>query len=158
MTLLLSLFILFYQTDDLQTARRSSVDFSAVNQLKVENRGQTPLADRQITFRVRNRSRKALYIHGLKNDSGYSPFGYLIRLDKEERQWVKPEGEASRSPFAAAEGHVPDVYLLRPGRSMTFNQLAEEFYFGSRVKRGIYISFSRDEEPWMVTSEEFVLR
>jgi hypothetical protein len=36
--------------------------------------------------------------------------------------------------------------------------LAKKSLLGSRLKRGIFISFSQDEEPLMVTSEEFILR
>jgi hypothetical protein len=161
--LLLSLFLLFYQANDLPAAKLSAVDFSAVKQGPVEDQSCVPLYSRQITFRVKNQSDKTIYIHGLKTKSGRYPFGYLIRLDREKNQWLNPEGNTSHRPYKefvapVQDFYVPDVYVLPPGRSMTFNSLAEEMYLGSRVKRGIYISFGQNEEPRMVTSEEFILR
>lgn len=41
---------------------------------------------------------------------------------------------------------------------MTFKTLAGEKEIGSKLKRGIFISLTQNEEPRMVTSEEFVLR
>lgn len=166
MVLLLSLFLLIYQANDLQAAKLSEVDFSAVKQGQVEEEeGCVPLFSRQITFRVKNQSDKTIYIHGLKTN-GYYPMGYLIRLDREKNQWLNPEGNSSLRPYSDLRGFIYkqmgaralDFYVLRPGRSMTFKNLAEEIYLGSQVKRVIYISSSRDEEPRMVTSEEFILR
>lgn len=158
MELLLSLFLLFYQANDLQTSKVAAVDFSAVKQGKVEDQGCVPLFSRQITFRIKNQSNKTIYIHGLKMKSGYYPLGYLIRLDREKNQWLNPEGNTSHRPYKEIGVHAPDVYVLPPGRSMTFNNLAEEIYLGSRVKQVSYISLSQNEEPRMVTSEEFILR
>ena len=163
MVLLLSLFLLFYQANDLPAAKMSAVDFSAVKQGKVEHdQGCFDFYSRQITFRVKNQSDKTIYIHGVKNDD-YLPFGYLIRLDSEKNQWLNPEGIGAPRPFRefmtpVRALYVPDVYVLPPGRSMKFKDLAKEIYLGSRVKRLIYISVSRDEEPQMITSEEFILR
>ena len=163
MALLLSLFLLFYQANDLPEAKMSAVDFSAVKQGKVEiDQGCFDFYSRQITFRVKNQSDKTLYIYGLKT-KGYYPLGYLIRLDREKNQWLNPEYNISPRPYKefmaqAPVVYVPDVYVLPPGRSMKFNDLAKETYLGSRVKRVIYISFSQDEEPQMIMSEEFTLR
>ena len=165
MVLLLSLFLLFYQADDLQTSKMSAVDFSAVKQGKVEmDQGCFDFYSRQITFRVKNRSDKTIYIYGLEAD-GYYPLGSLIRLDGEKDQWLDPEGNTShlthsdirRFIYKRAGGHI-DVYALPPGRSIKFNDLAKKTFLGSRVKRVIYISLSQNEEPRMVTSEEFILR
>jgi hypothetical protein len=162
MVLLLSLFLLFYQANDLPAAKLSAVDFSAVKQGKVEHdQGCFDFYSRQITFRVKNQSDKTIYIYGLKTNS-YYPLGYLIRLDREKNQWLNPEYNISPRPYKefmaqAPVVYVPDVYVLPPGRSMKFNDLAKEIYLGSRVKRLIYISFSRDEEPQMIISEEFIL-
>jgi hypothetical protein len=158
MVLLLSLLLLFYQADDLQAAKLSAVDFSAVTQGKVKDQSCIPLFSRQITFRVKNQSNKTIYIHGLKTKSGYYPLGYLIRLDREKNQWLNPEGKTSHRPYKEMGINTPDVYVLPPGRSMTFNNMAEEIYLGSRVKRVSYISLSRDEEPQMIMSEAFTLR
>jgi hypothetical protein len=159
MGLLLSLFLLCYQAGDLQTSKMSAVDFSAVKQGMIEeDQGCIPLFSRQITFWIKNRSTKTIYIHGLKMKPGYYPLGYLIRLVKEENQWVDIQGNTSHRPYKEIVVHAPDVYVLRPGRSMTFKNLAEEIYLGSRVKRVSYISFSRDEEPQIIMSEEFTLR
>ncbi|HEX8844681.1 MAG TPA: hypothetical protein VF791_08565 [Pyrinomonadaceae bacterium] len=163
MVLLLTLFLLFYQANDLPAAKMSAVDFSAVKQGKVElDQGCFDFYSRQITFRVKNRSDKAIYIHGLKTNR-YYPLGYLIRLDREKNQWLNPEGNTPPRPYKefmtpVRALYVPDVYVLPPGRSMTFKDLAKEIYLGNRVKRVIYISFSRDEEPQMIMSEEFTLR
>ena len=164
MTLLLSLFLLFYQASDLPAAKMSAVDFSAVKQGPIKDPGCIPLFSRQITFRVKNRSDKALYIYGLEAN-GYYPLGTLIRLDREKDQWVDSEGGTSQRPYSEIRGFIYkrigghiDVYALPPGRSMTFNNLASDAYIGSRVKRVIYVSFGRDEEPRLVTSEEFTLR
>ena len=165
MVLLLSLFLLFYQADDLQVSKMSAVDFSAVKQAKVEwDQGCFDFYSRQITFRVKNRSDKTLYLYGLGTDGSY-PLGSLIRLDREKDQWLDSEGNTSRPPYSVIRGFIYkrvgghiDVYALPPGRAMTFNNLANETYLGSRVKRVIYISFSHDEEPRMVASEEFILR
>jgi hypothetical protein len=161
--LLLTFFLLIYQADGWPATLPPAVSFSAVKQGPVKGRGCVPLYSRRITFRVRNRSDKTVYVRGLKTKSGRHPFGYLIRLDREKGQWLSPEGHNSPRPYkefvAAVQGsYVPDVYALQPGRSMTFETLAEEAYLGSRLKRGIYISLSQSEEPRMVTSEEFVLR
>ena len=165
MVLLLSLFLLFYQANDLQPSKMSTVEFSAVKQGKVEiDQGCLPLYSRQITFRVKNQSDKTIYIHGLKTN-GHYPLGYLIRLDRENNQWLNPEGNTSYRTYSDIRGFIYkeiggqiDVYVLPPGRSMTFKNLAEDIYVGSRVKRLLYISFSRDEEPQMITSEELFLR
>lgn len=163
MALLLSLFLLFYQANDLPSAKMSAVEFSAVKQGKVEfDQGCFDFYSREITFRVKNQSDKTIYIHGLKFDD-YLPFGYLLRLDTEKNQWLNPEINAPPRPFkefmTPVETHyVPEVYVLPPGKSMKFKDLAPKIYLGSRVKRLIYISFSRDEEPQMITSEEFILR
>ena len=159
--LLLSLFLLFYQANDLQTAKISAVDFSAVKQGKVEmDQGCFDFYSRQITFRIKNQSDKTIYIYGLKT-KGYYPLGYLIQLDREKNQWLNPEYNISPRPykeFMAQALHVPDVYALPPGRSMKFKDFEPKMYIGRRLKRLIYISLSRDEEPQMVTSEEFILR
>jgi hypothetical protein len=161
MVLLLTLFLLFYQANDLPAAKMSAVDFSAVKQGKVEiDQGCFDFYSRQITFRVKNQSDKTLYIYGWKTNR-YYPLGYLIRLDSEKNQWLNPEYNISPRPykeFMAQAPYVPDVYVLPPGKSMKFNDLAIKMYLGSQVKRFIYISFSRDEEPQMMTSEEFTLR
>lgn len=158
MVLLLSLLLLFYQAHDLQRLNMSAVDFSAVKQGKPVDQGCVPLYSRQITFRIKNQSNKTIYIHGLKTKPGFYPLGYLIRLMREENQWLDTQGNTSPRPYKEGGITTPDVYVLPPGRSMTFNNLAEEIYLGSRVKRVIYISFSRDEEPQTIMSEEFILR
>ena len=161
--LLLSLFLLFYQTNDLQAAKLSAVDFSAVKQGPVKDQGCIPLHSRQITFRVKNRSDKTIYISGLKAEPGRHPFGYLIRFDSEKNQWLNHEGNIPHRSFKEFMSPVgvfyePEVYVLPPGKSITFDDLAQESHLGSRLKRGIFISFSQNEEPLMVTSEEFILR
>jgi len=163
MLILLSLFLLFFQTTDLPPAKMSAVDFTAVKQGPIKNPGCIPLFSREITFRVKNRSDKTVYIQGLKTQSGHNPFGYLIRLDGERNQWLNFEGNTPHRTFKefmtpVRAAYVPDVYVLAPGRSMTFNMLARDEYLGSRVQRGIFVSFNQNEEPWMVTSEEFILR
>ena len=164
MMLLLSLFLLFYQTNDLQVAKLSAVEFSAVKQGKVEwDQGCIPLHSRQITFRVKNRSDKTIYIRGLKAEPGRHPFGYLIRFDSEKNQWLNYEGNTLHRSFKEFMSPVrvfyePEIYVLPPGKSITFDDLAQDSYLGSRLKRGIFISFSPNEEPLMVTSEEFILR
>lgn len=163
MILLLTLFLLIYQAGDLQAAKLSAVDFSAVKQGPVKDQGCIPLYSRQITFRVKNQSDKTIYIHGLKSKSGRYPFGYLIRLDVEKNQWLNPEGSTSHRPYKefvapVQDFYVPEAYVLPPGRSMTFDKLAGETYLGSRLTQGIYISLSQNEEPRMITSEEFTLR
>jgi hypothetical protein len=161
MVLLLSLFLLFYQANDLPSAKLSAVDFSAVKQGKVEiDQGCFDFYSRQITFRVKNRSDKTLYIYGLKTKD-YYPLGFLIQLDREKNQWLNPEYNISPRPykeFMAQALYVPDVYVLPPGRSMKFKDFEPKTYIGRSLKRLIYISFSRDEEPQMITSEEFILR
>jgi hypothetical protein len=157
-TLLLSLFLLFSQADGLPTAKMSALEFSAVKQHPIADQSCIPPSHRQITFRIRNQSNKAVYIHGRKTTVGYVPLGYLMRLDREKNQWVNPEGNTSYRPYKEVEMHAPDVYVLPPGRSMTFDNWAELTYVGSKFKQGIYISFSENEEPRMVTSEEFILR
>lgn len=158
MMLLLTIFLLIYQADDLQTSKMPAVDFSAVKQGRVEGQSCVPLFSRQITFRVKNQSDKTIYIRGLKTKFGHHPRGYLIRLDREKNQWLNPEGTTSHRPYKEIGVRAQDVYVLPPGRSMTFNNLAEEMYLGSRLKRVIYVSLGRDEEPQMITSEEFILR
>ena len=155
MALLISLFILFNQADALPKLTQG--DFSAIMQRKVKP-SHNPFADRQITFRVTNRSNKPMLLPGFKSKFGYFPLGYLIRLDRDKNQWVNPEGNSSHRRFKEVEQEAPDVYVLQPGKSMTFTDVAERFYIGYRFKRGIYISFSRDDEPQLVTSEEFILR
>jgi hypothetical protein len=157
-TLLLSLFLLFSQADGLPTAKMSALEFSAVKQHKIEDKSCIPPAHRRITFRIRNRSNKAVYIRGRRTTADYSPLGYLMRLDREKNQWVNPEGNTSYRPYKEVEMYAPDVYVLPPGGSMTFDNWAELMYVGSKFKQGIYISFSENEEPRMVTSEEFILR
>jgi hypothetical protein len=161
MMLLLSLFLLFYQANDLPAAKLSAVDFSAVKQGKVEiDQGCFDFYSRQITFRVKNRSDKTLYIYGSKT-KGYYPLGYLIELDREKNQWLNPEYNISPRPykeFMAQALYVPDVYALRPGRSMKFKDFEPKLYIGRSLKRLIYISLSRDEEPQLIMSEEFILR
>jgi hypothetical protein len=158
MVLLLSLLLLFYQAHGWQRPNESAVDFSAVKQGKPVDQGCVPLYSRQITFRIENQSNKTIYIHGLKTKPGFYPLGYLIRLVREGNQWVDAQGNASHRPYKEGGVTTADVYPLPPGRSMKFNNLAEEIYLGSRVKRVIYISFSRDEEPQTIMSEEFILR
>jgi hypothetical protein len=163
MVLLLSLFLLFYQANDLPAAKMSAVDFSAVKQGKVEvDQGCFEFYSRQITFRVKNQSDKTIYIYGLKSYR-YYPLGYLIRLDGEKNQWLDSQGNTSHLPYKELMAHapvvyVPDVYVLPPGKSMKFYDLEKETYLGSRARRLIYISFSRDEDPQLMTSEEFILR
>ena len=161
MVLLLSLFLLFYQANDLPTAKMSAVDFTAVKQGKVEwDQGCFDFYSRQITFRIKNRSDKTIYIYGLKTDRD-RPLGYLIQLDTEKNQWLNPEYNITPRPykeFMARALYVPDVYALPPGRSIKFKDSEPKTYIGRRLKRLIYISLSRDEEPQMMTSEEFTLR
>lgn len=162
--LLLGLFLLFYHANDLPAAKMTAVDFSAVKQGPIKDPGCIPLFSRQISFRVKNRSDKTLYIYG-RETNRYYPLGSLIRLDGEKDQWLDSEGNTSHLPYSDIRGliykqmggHI-DVYVLPPGRSMKFNDLAKETYLGSRVKRVIYISFSPDEEPQTIMSEEFTLR
>ena len=164
--LLLGLLLLLYQTTDLPAAKTSAVDFSAVKQGKVEtDQGCLPFYRRQITFRVKNQSDKTIYIYGLKSNglksNDYYPLGFLIQLDREKNQWLNPEYNISPRPykeFMAQALYVPDVYELPPGRSMKFKNFEPKMYIGRSLKRLIYISFSRDEEPQMITSEEFILR
>jgi hypothetical protein len=164
MTLLLSLFLLFYQASDSQAAKLSAVDFSAVKQGKVEwDQGCFDFYAGQITFRVKNRSDKTVYIRGMQSDSGRHPFGYLVRFDSEKNQWLNTEGNTLHRSFKefmspARIDYEPEVYVLPPGKSMTFVDLAKKSLLGSRLKRGIFISFNQNEEPLMVTSEEFILR
>lgn len=159
--LLLSLFLMFYQANDLPAAKMSAVDFSVVKQGKVEeDQGCFDFYSRQITFRVKNQSDKTIYIYGLKSHR-YYPLGYLIQLDTEKNQWLNPEYNISPRPykeFMAQALYVPDVYALPPGRSMKFKDFEPKTYIGRRLKRLIYISLSREEEPQMMTSEEFILR
>jgi hypothetical protein len=164
MVLSLSLFLLFYQANDLPAAKLSAVDFSAVKQGPIKDPGCIPLFSREMTFRVKNRSDKTLYIYG-QESIGYYPFGSLIRLDPEKNQWLDSQGNIPYRPYSDIRGYISkeigwqiDVYVLPPGSSMTFREVAEEMYLDSRVKRGIYISFSPDEEPQMMMSEEFTLR
>jgi hypothetical protein len=161
--LLLTLFLLIYQAEGSQVPKLSAVEFSVVKQGPVKDQGCVPLYSRQITFRVKNHSDKTIYIHGLKSKTGRHPFGYLIRLDGEKNQWLNPQGSASHHPYKefvapVRDFYVPEVYVLPPGRSMTFDKLAEETYLGSRLKQGIYISLRQNGEPRIVTSEEFTLR
>lgn len=161
MLILLSLLLLFFQTTDLPPAEMSAVDFSAVKQGHIKDPGCIPLFAREITFRVKNRSDKTIYIHGLKYDERH-PFGYLIRLDVAKNQWIAPEGTAPPGPFKdflarVQEYYESEVYVLPSGKSLKFKESAHESYIGNKVKRVIYISFARDEEPRMVTSEEFIL-
>jgi hypothetical protein len=158
MTLLLSLFLLFSQADGLLTAKMSALEFSAVKQHLIADQSCIPPSYRRITFRIRNQSNKSVYIHGRKTAVGYFPLGYLTRLDREKNQWVNPEGNTPYRPYKEVEMRAPDVYVLPPGRSMTFDNWAELTYVGSKFKQGIYISFGENEEPRMVTSEEFTLR
>jgi hypothetical protein len=157
-TLLLSLFLLFSQADGLPTAKMSALEFSAVKQHPIADQSCIPPSHRRITFRIRNQSNKAVYIHGRKTTADYFPLGYLMRLDREKNQWVNPEGNTSHRPYKEVGMYAPDVYVLPPGRSMAFDNWAELTYVGSKFKQGIYISFSENEEPRMVTSEAFILR
>jgi hypothetical protein len=163
MVLLLSVLLLFYQADDLPAAKLSAIDFAAVKQGKVEiDQGCFDFYSRQISFRVKNRSDKTIYIYGSKTNR-YYPFGNLIRLDSEKNQWVNSLGNASHLSYkefmaGAPVGDVPDVYVLPPGKSMKFYDLAEAKFLGSRVKRVTYISLGQNEEPQLMTSEEFTLR
>lgn len=159
MTLLLSLFLLFSQAAGLPTAKMSALEFSAVKQHSIADQSCIPPAHREITFRIKNRSNKAVYIHGRNTTTvGYVPLGSLLRLDREKNQWLNPEGNTSYGQYKEDEVHAPDVYVLPPGKSMTFGEWAELMYVGSKFKQGIYISFGENEEPRMVTSEEFTLR
>lgn len=158
MTLLLSLFLLFSQADGLPTAKMSALEFTAVKQHPIADQSCIPPTDRRITFRIRNQSNKAVYIHGRKTTADYIPLGYLMRLDREKNQWVNPEGNTLPIQYKEVEMYATDVYVLPPGRSMAFDKWAELTYVGSKFKQGIYISFSENEEPQMVTSEEFILR
>jgi hypothetical protein len=165
MVLLLSLFLLFYQASDLPAAKLSAVDFSAIKQGKVEHdQGCFDFYAGQITFRVKNRSDKTVYIRGLQSDSGRYPFGYLIRFDSEKNQWLNTEGDTLHRSFKEFMSppvqidYESEVYVLPPGKSMKFDELAKKSLLGSRLKRGIFISFDQNEEPLMVTSEEFILR
>lgn len=160
--LLLSLFLLFYQASDLPAAKLSAVDFSAVEQGPIKDPGCFDFYSRQITYRIKNRSDKTLYIYGMKTSRDY-PLGFLIRLDREKNQWLNPEYHNSPRPYKefmaqASVAYVPDVYVLPPGRSVKFTELAKKKELGSGLKRFIYISFSPDEEPQIITSEEFTLR
>jgi|GEM_PF-4894039 len=157
MLLLLSLFLLLYQADDLQASKTSPVVFTAVKQRPAGDQGCVPLFSRRITFRIKNRSDKTVYIHGLRTPAGYYPSGQLLRHVGEHNRWVGPGGDASQHPYKGGPG-AADVYVLPPGKSMEFNNMAEEVYVGNRVKRGIYISFGRGGEPRMLLSEEFLLR
>src|SRR5687768_4027621 len=127
MVLLLTLFLLIYQTGDLPAAKLSAVDFSAVKQGPIKNPGCIPLFSRQITFRIKNRSDKSVYIYGLEPKSRLTPFGYLIRLDRDTNQWLNPDGNTSHHPYKEFVANVqkfsvPEVYVLAPGKSITFDQ------------------------------------
>lgn len=162
--LLLSLFLLFYQADDLPAAKMWAVEFSAVKQGPVkQDYGCFDFYRGQITFRVKNRSDKTIYIRGLKAEPGRHPFGYLIRFDGEKGRWLNTEGDALHRAFKEFMSpvridHEQEVYVLPPGKSITFDDLAKRSLLGSRLKRGIFISFGQNEEPLMVTSEEFIVR
>lgn len=163
MTLLLTLFLLIYQAGDLQAVKSSAVDFSAVKQGPVKNQSCFDFHYRLITFRVKNRSDKPIYIPGRNYKPGRHPFGYLIKFDVEKDQWLHPEGSTSHRPYQEFAAHAQkfyelDVYVLAPGKSMTFETLAVKTDLGHKLKQGIFISFGQNEEPRMVTSEEFTLR
>lgn len=159
MMILLSTLLLFYQVSDWQSAKVMTVNFSAIKQGKVEeDQGCVPLYSRQIKFRIENQSNQPVYIHGLKTPNGFYPLGYLIRHVEEKNQWLNPNGNTKAQLYKEVEYPAPDVYVLKPGKSMKFNNLAEEMYIGGRLKRVIYISLSRDQEPQVITSEEFILR
>jgi hypothetical protein len=157
MLLLLSLFLLFYQANDLHTARMSPAVFSAIKQGPIKEPGCIPLFSREMTFKIKNRSDKAIYIHGVQTERGYFPFGNLLRHLGQSDEWVDREGH-SAPPDKEVKFVADDVYVLPPGKSMKFNDVAEDVYIGGTVKRGIYVSYSPDEKPRLLMSEEFVLR
>ena len=158
MTLLLTLFFLFSQANDLSAAKFSAVDFSAVKHGPPNYQSCIEFKYREVTFRVKNRSNNTIYIQGRKTDGGYFPDGYMIRLDGQTNQWLNPKGNTSHPPYKQYGVQGTDIYVLQPGSSMKFQEFPEDALVGSRLKWGIYISISKDEEPRMVTSKEFILR
>ena len=158
MVLLLYILLLFYPAVDSPQQLLPAIEFSAIKQDTLENQGCIALFSREIKFRIRNRSDKAIYIHILKAEKDFLPLGSLIRHVDEGDQWVNPWDKSTPRSYKEVGFPEHDVYTLQPGKSIKFNDLAGDSYVGGKLKRYIYISLNPDEEPQIATSQEFILR
>jgi hypothetical protein len=132
---------------------------SVVEQQKVQSEGDLPHADRRIIFRLVNNTNRLMIIPGNKTGDGFFPTGYLTRFDKKKKKWLTPSGSSSNLEFSKISESQPDRYMLEPGKSIDFYDIAESLYVGERFQKVVFIFFGEEkEEPQLIKSMMFVLK
>jgi len=135
-----------------------SLRISAVSQRVFRNRGHHPENNRRVIFRMVNESKKPVTIYGFRYEGGFDPTGYLIALDKSTGEWAYPTGDNRPITWSKQSREFKSTYILAPGKVLTFDAEMSVLEAGGRFKRTVYASFSRNDEPCEVQSEEFVLK
>ncbi len=132
---------------------------SVVEQREVENESEIPWADRRVLFSMVNNTSKRVVIPGNKTSHGFFPAGYLVRFDRKKKKWLTPSGSSSRLIFSEIAESQADRYVLEPGQSLRFYDVAQSLYVGDRFQKVVYVFLGRGErEPQIIKSEAFILR
>jgi hypothetical protein len=135
-----------------------SLRISVVSQRVFRNRGHHPENNRRVVFRMVNESRKPVIIYGFRYQGGFDPTGYLIALDKSTGEWAYPTGDNCPIGWNEESREFKSTYVLLPGKSLNFDAEMSVLETGEQFKRTVYASFSRNDEPCEVQSEEFALK
>jgi hypothetical protein len=97
-------------------------------------------------------------VYGFRYEGGFDPTGYLIALDKSTGEWAYPTGDNRPISWSEQSREFKSTHVLPPGKSLTFDAEMSVLEAGGSFKRTVYASFSRNDEPCEVRSEEFVLK
>ena len=135
------------------------VRLSIVGQKTVKNESEIPWADRRIMFRIINSTEKSVILPGSQTGDGFFPTGYLVRFDRKRKDWLTPSGSRSKLAFRSVANTQADRYMLKPGESLEFYDMAESIYAGDRFRKLVYVFLGTENgDPQVVQSETFVLK
>jgi len=136
----------------------SQLRISIVGQKTVRNESEIPWADRRIMFRIVNGTDKAVVLPGSKTGDGFFPTGYLVRFDRKKKQWLSPSNSRAKLVYRSVANSQTDRYVLKPGESLDFYDMAESVHAGDRFRKLVYVFFEKESgDPHVVKSEAFVL-
>lgn len=134
------------------------VVISAVRMQKFRNRGHHPENNRRVTFRLSNKSKIPLLVHGFKYDGEFEPTGYLLAFDSDRSEWVYPTSKNRPIEWNEMAKESKATIRVRPGDSIKFTAEMSQLEVGRRFKRTVYVAWEKNQEPIEVKSEKFILR
>jgi hypothetical protein len=134
------------------------VGVSIIRQQQFRNTGHHPENNRKVIFRITNNSSKPVIVYGFKYDSGFDPTGYLIVFDPGKSEWVYPTSDNRPVSWNERSNEFKYKYMLRPGRTVTFEAEMSRLEVGGRFKRTVYVAYNDGEDPMEIKSDEFILR